>query len=282
MLSRLLLYRIIGGAVFFFIGMFFINRMAQDPEVLNEIMSYDEEKKLGEQIYQEQIASGSQGPLITDPYVDSILGVIMGRITSVLDTIRYDYSVGVINSDQINAFTIPGGHMFYYSAMLQEIRSPEECAAILAHEVGHNEDRDVVRKLVQNFGLTALVSLSPTITNQVINQLNQLSFAREEEKEADEFAYKTMVKTGIHPKYFAYVMEGFEKLEESQGGAPPEILSDHPNSAARKEEAINYPVPEGFVEVPFDIDWQEFRTRLKAAKQTQDSVIKAELTAGNY
>ncbi len=284
MLSRILLYRIIFGAILFLVGMFVVNRMAKDPEVINKVMSYDEENQLGEQIYQEQIASGSQGQLLTDPYLDSVLGVIMHRITDQLDSIHYDYSVQIINSDQVNAFTIPGGKMFYYSAMFGEIENPEECAAILAHEVGHNENRDVVRKLIQSYGLTALVAINPTLTSQVINSLNQLKFAREEEDEADHFAYKTMVKAGLHPKYFAYVMEEFEELEQTQGGAVPEILSDHPNSAKRKQEAINYPVPADFKEVPFDIDWDEFQTRLAAVKSAQDSANAAAstTTTGNY
>ncbi len=282
MLSKLLMYRIVGGAILFFVGMFIINRMAKDPEVINKVMTYEQENELGEQIYQEQIASGSQGQLISDPYLDSVLSVIMHRITDELDTIHYDYSVEIINSDQINAFTIPGGHMFYYSAMIDEIDNAEECAAILAHEVGHNEDRDIVQKLIQNFGLTALVSLNPTLSGQVVSHLNQLSFARTEEDQADQFAYKTMVKAGIHPKYFAYVMESFEELEQGQGGAIPEILSDHPNSADRKEKAINYPVPADFQEVPFEIDWDEFKSRLKQAKARQDSATSQGVASGTY
>ncbi len=261
MLGRVLLIRIIIGLAAFIIGGIIINQITNNPKTINKVMSYEKEKELGDQIYAQQILTGKDGKLMEDPYLDSVLKVIMQRITDQLETQNYAYTIQILDSAEVNAFTIPGGHMFFFTSMFDYVDNPEECAAIIAHEVGHNENRDVVRRLIKSYGQTLLVSLDPTMANQILNGLGQLSFAREQEDEADHFAYKTMVKAGIHPKYFANVMQSFETLE--QGMAPPEILSDHPNSAKRKDEAINYPVPSDFKEIPFEIDWDEFKTRLK-------------------
>ncbi len=275
MLRQLILTRIIIGVVIFVVGGIIINNMTKNPEAINEVMSYEEERELGDKIYNEQIRTGQDGQLINDPYLDSVLKVIMMRITDQLEEKHYDYTIQILDSAEVNAFTIPGGHIFFFTSMFDFLKNPEECAAIIAHEVGHNENRDVVRKLIKNYGQAVLVSLNPTLANQVLSGLGGLSFAREQEDEADHFAYKTMVKAGIHPKYFAYVMESFEELEQGQGVSIPEILSDHPNSAKRKDEAINYPVPADFKEVPFDIDWDEFKSRLKTLVQ-KDSIEKTE------
>ncbi len=284
MLGRVILTRIIIGIVVFIIGGIVINNITNDPEKLNEVMSYEQERELGDQIYAQQIQTGQDGKLLQDPYLDSVLAVIMARLTDQLDVKHYDYSIQILDSAEVNAFTIPGGHMFFFTSMFDYIHNPEECAAIIAHEIGHNENRDVVRRLVKSYGQTLLVSLDPTMANQILNGLGQLSFAREQEDEADHFAYKTMVKAGIHPKYFANVMQSFEILEGEQGGTIPEILSDHPNSAKRKDEAINYPVPPDFEEIPFDVDWDAFKARLAqvtgdAARQDTTAVAGAE---GSY
>ncbi len=263
---RYIITLVLSGLSFIMLWSFFLKQCTNNENLVNRVMSYSDEKELGDQIYQTQILQGENGILVRDPYLDSIMQIITHRLTDHLTDSHYDYSVEILANPEVNAFTIPGGRIFFYSNMIADIDSTEEFAAILAHEMGHNENRDVVRRLIQNFGQNALISMSPNVLTSAATQLTSLSFAREQEDQADHFAYKLMVKSGIHPRYFAQVMENFEVMED--GNAPPEILSDHPNSARRKEEAINYPVPEDFEEVPIDVDWPAFQQRLDTILST--------------
>ncbi len=258
----------------FLIGTCIVEQLANDPEFVNETISYEQEAQIGEQIYQTQVLKGSYGPVIQEHYLDSILQVILHRITDKLDTSHYNYTIQIIESPQVNAFTIPGAHIFFYSSMFDHINSAEECAAIIAHEVGHNEHRDMVRRLIQSYGLNVLLNMTPTVVNQMVGGMNLLGFERKQEDQADHFAYKTMVKAGIHPKYFADVMASFESLE--QGKAPPEMLSDHPSTARRMKEAREWPVPDDFKEIPINVDWDAFMTRMHQVNEKVEEMIKEE------
>lgn len=257
---RFIIANILAGITLVFVWSLVLRGCTSNKNLVNRVMSYEDEKELGEEIYQEQIETGQDGVLIEDHYLDSVLQVVLHTLTDHLTDSQYDYTVQILGNPEVNAFTIPGGHIFYFSSMLKEIKNAEQCAAIMAHEIGHNENRDVVRRMIESFGLQALLAANPTIINDAMAQIQQLGFERSQEDQADHFAYKLMVKAGIHPKYFAQVMEGFEKMDEGQ--APPEILSDHPSSERRMNEAINYPVPQDFQEVPIKVDWTAFMARL--------------------
>ncbi len=251
-------------AVLFFLsslGAFLISKISNNDEVANSVMSYAEENQLGAELYNQEMETGQNGRMITDSLLDADMEKILKLLTEQLDEVRYDYTVDILDTNLVNAFSIPGGHLFYFSEFFDYMHSPEEFAAILAHEMGHNEHRHSVKRLIQTMGLNVLLILSPTTINAVMDNLNMLKYERSQEHQADEFAYQLLVKAGIHPRAFAQVMSNLDSL--SGGAEPPEMLSDHPNTEKRMNEAASYPVPSDFVEKPIDVNWERFNARLQ-------------------
>ncbi len=258
---RVILTRLAVVFFLFSLGTFVVTKISNNDKVANKVMSYQEENQLGDELYEKEMKTGQNGRLLTDDLLDEDMDAILGILTAQLEEHHYNYTIDILDTTLVNAFSIPGGHLFYYSKFFEFLDSPEEFAAVLAHEMGHNENRHSVKRLIQTMGLNMLLALNPNSLNLAMENLHLLKYERGQEHQADEFAYQLMVKAGIHPKYFAEVMQNLDSL--SGGIEPPEMLSDHPNTVKRMNEARNYPVPADFVEREIPVDWDQFIARLK-------------------
>jgi len=68
-------------------------------------------------------------------------------------------TIDVVRERQINAFALPGNHIFVFSGLIERAKTPDEVAGVLAHEIGHLELRHPTRGLVQQLGLSAVISM---------------------------------------------------------------------------------------------------------------------------
>ena len=198
-------------------------------------------------------------------YPDSVADVLLGPITSrLLDSLnpqKYEYKFHLIdNSHEINAFATLDGNVYVFSGLLKFVDNPEQLAGILAHEIGHHENGDLVDRLMKELGLSVLAAVLTGGDAVMISEISKLllstGFDRKQEREADEFAYELMVKSSINPARLAHF---FTKLKTEEKSHPDdlEIIMTHPNSKRRIKEALSYELPEGFVEEEIDMDWDE-------------------------
>lgn len=146
----------------------------------------------------------------------------------------YDIRITVIKDDITNAFALPGGRIVVYSAMLKEIRSYPELAALLSHEFTHVNNKHATRSIFRQLGSRIFLSLLfgkiGSVTGVVINQadnLRHLKYSRKLEKEADTEGLAILLKRQIDPK-------GFEQLfNHIKSALPvnevPEFLASHPD-----------------------------------------------------
>ncbi|CAN5356282.1 M48 family metallopeptidase [soil metagenome] len=153
----------------------------------------------------------------------------------------WQYSFDVIDSKEVNAFALPGGPVFFYTGLLDKLKTEDELAGVLAHELTHVRRehwayayRDSQkRNLLLNLGLIFAhanrnVADLASISN---NLLFDLPFSRSHESEADTGGFAMMVDAGYNPEGMADVFELLQK--EAKGGNPPEFFSDHPNDKNR-------------------------------------------------
>ena len=169
---------VIGGSLL--LGGYFLARKIWSSDLdLSYQVSYEQENKLGE-LFNELILS--QYSLIEDNAADSALHQITDRLIHALDSSRYRYRFVILKSKQINAFTIPGGNIFVFSGLIELTQTPEELAAVLAHEIGHAEKRHIVSKLMQELSITVLLSGStggdPGLIAQILKKIGEDSSAR--------------------------------------------------------------------------------------------------------
>lgn len=250
------------GAGLFIGGYFIVKQIGKSDLDLSYEVSYEQEEKLGN-LLKEMI--WDQYTTVKDNAADSAIKQITDRLIKALDTTHYRYEFTIIKNDQINAFTIPGGNIYVFSELMKVAETPEEVAAVLAHEIGHAENRHVVTKLIQELSITAIVSVlsggDPSVLTQILKDVIGNSFSRTQEEEADKFAMKLLENAGISPKSLARF---FERLNEKDLDYDEslEILMTHPHNDKRIEQVRRYKTKNDFKPVPFDIDWKKVQESL--------------------
>lgn len=145
----------------------------------------------------------------------------------------------VVKSDQVNAFALPNGQIVIYSAIIDNMESPDELVALIGHEASHVNERHSIKMLCRNLAGYFIVSLLLSDVNGIMavladnaQQLHSLSFSRKFEQEADEKGLKIMMDNHVNPNGMARL---FKQLEEESDLEIPEILSTHPVTNERKK-----------------------------------------------
>ncbi|MBL19971.1 MAG: hypothetical protein CMC82_09180 [Flavobacteriaceae bacterium] len=260
---------IFGGIfIFFYVG---INLLSEDKKTKwfysdekISLISYEQEIALGELIDEHIIASQYKNPL-TNKTIDSMMWAVSKRLQEQIPTSEYDYNITILDNPQINAFTIPGGNIYVFSGLISFCDSPEQLAAVLAHEMGHVEKRHTVDRLAQEFGLSVLFSIMTGGDTVLLSDLYQTlissGFSRSNEKEADQFALNLLEDASISPKSIASF---FRKLNRENLAYDDkiELVMTHPHNNSRIKASLNHEVDETFKEISFNLNWEEINAAL--------------------
>ena len=153
----------------------------------------------------------------------------------------YEIEILVVDSRMVNAMALPGGLIILYVPLIRLTETPEELAAVMAHELGHVIHRDPLRKLIRQMGISATLALlrgdSATLLENTIRKLLDLKYTRDQESAADDFALETLVAAGIDPIHFAAIMEKLDPGKDGGKNTLFEYLSTHPHRGERVEKA---------------------------------------------
>ncbi|UII19784.1 M48 family metallopeptidase [Fulvivirga ligni] len=157
----------------------------------------------------------------------------------------YSWEFNVIESDEVNAWCMPGGKVAFYTGIMPICKDETGVAVVMGHEVAHaiaNHGRErMSESLVANLGLTSLSAAlgeDPSLTKQLLyqsvgigTQIGMLKFSRTHESEADHIGLIFMAMAGYNPQEAPVFWERMEA--NSSGSRPPEFLSTHPHPATR-------------------------------------------------
>ena len=260
---------IFGGIfILFYVGM---NLLSEDKKTKwfysdekISLISYEQEIALGELIDEYIIASQYKNPL-TNKTIDSMMWAVSKRLLEQIPTSEYDYNITILDNPQINAFTIPGGNIYVFSGLISFCDSPEQLAAVLAHEMGHVEKRHTVDRLAREFGLSVLFSIMAGGDTVLLSDLYQTlissGFSRSQEKEADQFALNLLEDASISPKSIASFFRKL-KRENLAYDEKIELVMTHPHNNSRIKASLNHEVDDTFDEIPFELNWEEIKADL--------------------
>lgn len=163
------------------------------------------------------------------------------KIAAVSDRKEIDYNFGVIQDDQINAVSLPGGYVYVFSGLLDKVSSDDELACILAHEVGHIVARHSIKKLqaMQSYSiLRLLVAVAPG-TNQVGPAADAafteflLGYGREDELLADQLGARYAKLAGYDPHGMITFLTKLQDINRRMPLSQKNYFKTHPYAPDR-------------------------------------------------
>ncbi|MEP1200121.1 M48 family metallopeptidase [Tateyamaria sp.] len=189
------------------------------------------------------------GLACNNPDGRAALDKMTARLTEAGD-LRYDLNIGVFNHKMVNAFAAPGGQIVIMRGLLDRAETPDEIAAVLAHEIGHVEARDTTRNALRAAGSAGLLALvlgdfagGSAVVVAAEYTLNA-SYTREAEAAADVFALNMMEAAGADAEALATFFDSLDGLERTLPDLP-EYLSSHPETTDRAEAARTFAKTQG-------------------------------------
>jgi len=190
--------------------------------------------------------------LVTDPVVVEYVNRIGQNLVKNSDA-KVPFTIKVIDSDEINAFALPGGFFYVNSGLILAADEEAELAGVMAHEISHVVAHHAARQMTKmNYAQIASIPLiimtSGSYTGYGIYEATQLAipvaflkFSRMDESEADFLGLQYMYKAGYDPQAFIQFFEKVDALEKHKPGAVAKLFSDHPQTPdriARSEDEI--------------------------------------------
>jgi len=203
-------------------------------------ISTQQEQELGAQ-YSSEI--NRQLPIVNDATVSRAINVLGNEIARHGQR-GISYRFFVVNSNQVNAFAVPGGYVYVNRGLIERTTDYTELAGVLAHEIGHVEERHGVEQMERmqraNLGLNVayvLLGRSPGgVESAAINLGGSAVFARysrDAENEADDVAVPLLLGSGIHPRGLVTMFQKLIAEQNRNPGAVSQWFSTHPTTQER-------------------------------------------------
>jgi predicted Zn-dependent protease len=202
--------------------------------------STDYEIKMG-RMYAAQIEKSTR--FITDPVVIEYVNRIGQNIVKNSDC-KVPFTIKVIDSDEINAFAMPGGFFYVNSGLLLNADEEAELAGVMAHETAHVCAHHTVREMTRQN--TAQVIAIPLIfiggwtgygiyeaASIVVVPTAFLHFSREFEAQADYLGVQYMYRAGYDPQAYITFFEKIQALQKRKPGVVAKVFSEHPQTPER-------------------------------------------------
>ena len=203
--------------------------------------------------------ANTNGVLNTDPRMTTRVRAIANRLIPQVgvfreDALAWDWQVNVLQSDELNAWAMPGGKIAFYSGIIEQLELTDaEIAAIMGHEIAHAL-REHSRERASEQAVTSLVTQGGAVVGSVLTgydlsaltgpaqMVSQLTFglpnSRLHETEADRIGVELAARAGYDPRAAISV---WQKMAELSGGkSGPEFLSTHPSNESRIADLQNY------------------------------------------
>src|SRR6266850_234476 len=207
--------------------------------------SLEKEIALGKQLAQEVERSSK---LIDDPVVTEYVSRVGQNLVRNSDA-RVPFTIKVIDSDEVNAFALPGGFFYVNSGLILRAQEESELAGVMAHEISHVTARHGTKNATKG-ELMQMASIPRMILGPVgwagygIYQglnlaipLTYLKFSRDSEREADFLGLQYMYKAGYDPNAYVTFFERIQSDEKRRPGTIPKVFSTHPPTPERIEAA---------------------------------------------
>jgi predicted Zn-dependent protease len=227
--------------------------------------------------YAEDVEGRSK--LVADPVVTEYVNRIGQNLVRNSDA-QVPFTIKVVDSDEVNAFALPGGFFYVDSGLILAADNEAELAGVMSHEIAHvaacHAARENTRGQLMNLASIPLIFVGGGIGYAVQNvaglafPMTFLKFSRGFESEADFLGLEYMYKAGYDPQAFTAFFEKIENLNKERPGTLAKAFSTHPQTPdriAKTQKEIDTVLPP---EQEYKLDTSEFQEVKARLSQIQN------------
>src|SRR5262250_422217 len=247
--------------------------------------SLEKEIAIGKSFAQEVERSSK---MIDDPVVTEYVNRVGQNLVRNSDA-KVPFTIKVIDSDEVNAFALPGGFFYVNSGLILRAQEESELAGVMAHEISHvvarHGTKQATKGEMMQLATIPLILLGPGgwagygiyEALQLAIPLTFLKFSRDAEREADFLGIQYMYKAGYDPNSYVTFFERIQADEKRRPGTIPKFFSTHPPTPeriadAQKEIARILPERDEYIVTTSEFDGVKSRLRnVMFARKVQDN-----------
>ena len=210
-------------------------------------VSLKDEKEMGHKF---DVAIRSSLPMVDDPEVSNYVDGLVRRLVKAIPPQPFTFTSGVILHNAMNAFAIPGGHVYVFTGLIMNFEDESQLAGVLSHELAHVTQRHVASRL-ERAQYLSVGSLLLAIAGVAVGgpaggavavgalgagQSAMLNYSRMDETEADQIGLQYLTSAGYRPQGLQGAFEKIRRKQWASGIDIPEYLSTHPDVGGRINE----------------------------------------------
>ena len=208
--------------------------------------SQEKEIAIGRQIATEV---EQQSKLVEDPLITEYVNRVGQNVVLHSDA-KVPFTIKVIDSDEVNAFALPGGYFYVNKGLILAADNEAELAGVMAHEIGHVAARHAMENqgkgTLMNYGMLAGIIFGGPIASTVLQNaggilggLAMLKFSRSAEEEADSLGVQYLYASGYDPTAMSTMFEKLASKNKKKPGTVSKLFSTHPQSLDRRDESLS-------------------------------------------
>jgi Putative Zn-dependent protease, contains TPR repeats len=208
--------------------------------------SMDKEMAIGRQVAAEV---EQQAKMVDDPIVTEYVNRV-GQNIALHSDVKVPVTIKVIDSDEVNAFALPGGFLYVNKGLLLAADNESELAGVMAHELGHVAARHAMENAGKaqliNYGMLAGIIFGGGIIGDVLYNggglfqgLLGLKFTRGAEEEADRLGVQYLYAAGYDPTGMATMFEKLASKNKKKTTGFARLLMSHPDSLERRDTSLS-------------------------------------------
>lgn len=207
-----------------------------------QLISLEQEIQLGKDASAELI---NKYGLVNSPEKIKLITDLGNKLTPFCERPELPFTFNILNTDEVNALSLPGGIIFVTKGLLDFNLTNDELACVIAHEIAHIAKRHSINALEKNMGFAIIIEIltGGKAGKETIYQLMQLilerGYSRVDEFEADELGATYAFKSGIDPNALISFLQKLLNANGEQKNLINDILSTHPYPTERIERLQN-------------------------------------------
>jgi predicted Zn-dependent protease len=208
------------------------------------LISIEEEWQLGAQLARD---IERQVPLLNDAAALAYVNEMGQRIVRTTSMANMPWQFHIVRDNQINAFAIPGGHVYVHTGLINNADNASELAGVMAHEISHVVARHSTEQISRQYGISILAGVvlgqNPNVLAELAAQIVAggalARFSRAAEQEADRLGVRAMNEAGYNPRGMVTMFQELLEHQRGQPGAVERFFSTHPLTQDRIRDVEN-------------------------------------------